>query len=58
MPTELIAIIDIEFTPNPGGNVCLISGHLAFGVDSVTAHTSWYVTGREKSSVPSHYPVV
>jgi len=40
LPAELIAIIDIEFTPNPGGDVCLVSRHLAFGVDSVAAHTS------------------
>jgi hypothetical protein len=55
MPTELIAIVDIKFTPDPGGDVCLVSRHLAFGVDSVAAHTSRWVTDREKPSVPPHY---
>jgi hypothetical protein len=37
LPTELITIVDIEFPPNPGGDIRLVSGHLAFGVDSVAA---------------------
>ncbi|AEM58758.1 hypothetical protein HAH_4083 [Haloarcula hispanica ATCC 33960] len=57
MPTELITIVDIELAPNPGGNICLVSRHLTFGVDSVAAHTTVYVIGCEIPSVRPHYSV-
>jgi len=40
MPAELIIVIDIKFASDPGRDVCLVSRHLAFGVDPVAAHTS------------------
>jgi hypothetical protein len=40
LPPELIAVVDVEFTPNPGGDVRLVPRHFAFGVGPVAAHTS------------------
>lgn len=36
-PPELIAVVDIGFPSNPGGDVCLIPKHLAFCVDLLAA---------------------
>ncbi len=57
MSTELITIVDFGILHNLGGDIRLVSRHLAFGVNSVAGHTTRYETDRGNIRVVSYYPV-
>jgi hypothetical protein len=48
-PAEFVTIVDIEFSTDASGNVRLISGYLALGIDALTTHVPTYETAPDKS---------